>query len=97
DDPSRQTHPMIWSEWVALVETGLVHRCDPIGVEDDEVGVAAGADTALAVADTRQLSRCFSQPPSQIGEVEASAPGTVPGGHQTQLERGDPTPGGEEI
>src|SRR5690606_3469011 len=85
DDASRQAHPMIWSERVALPEPGLVDLGDAIGVEDDEVGVLARRDPAFAVAQPRQVGGSRCQPPGQVDETEATPAGTVPGGGQPQL------------
>ena len=96
-DATVQDSAFVGSGPMTMMKCRGVDREGRVGVEDDEVGVAARGDRSLASREPDQLGGAQGHPAGQVGEREPAPARLGPDGRQGELERGDAAPRSEDV
>src|SRR5262245_58836079 len=82
---------------MTLLKNRAINPGFNVRIEHHEVGIEARAKGALLMLEPAEMRGALAHPARQIGEREAAARGLGPDRSERQLERGDPSPCGDEI
>src|SRR5688572_10497486 len=80
-----------------MAEEGLAHHELLLRMPEDQIGIVARGDGALAAGETGQAGGAGAEPGSQTLRRVSPSPGSGPDRGKPKLERGDAAPGSEKV
>src|SRR2546430_9819677 len=89
-------HPRVRRDGMSLAQARGLDGKASLGIEHDDVGVAAGRDPSLA-REAREPGGSLGAPAGEVSQVPAAVARSGPGGGEPYLERRDPPPGAHEV